>query len=213
MKYKIGYVDDQAQQFAKCERILRNEFEVIGYDIVKGLPLQDLIQQILDSEIQLLMVDYLMVDKQMLAYNGDEVVRDFDKKKHTFPMIILTNHEDQAFPEVDNPNIIYGKDMMNEKNLPKFIDIIRKNIKIYEGYKNARRNRIKELINKGENGGGLSENEKDELLKNQLELKTLDTSSNEVPLQLLSNENLQNLSKTRKEAEDYLKSLLDKNKK
>ena len=79
--YKIGYVDENLDQVEKFERKLRNSFTLIGYDIPKGLPLNDLIERIYNSDIDLLMVDYLMCDKGYLTYNGDEVVREFEKIK------------------------------------------------------------------------------------------------------------------------------------
>jgi hypothetical protein len=62
MKYKIGYIDEDPAQFKKYERDLREYFDVVGYDIKQGLPLDDLINQVYQSDIDLLMVDYLMVD-------------------------------------------------------------------------------------------------------------------------------------------------------
>ena len=55
------------------------------------------------------MVDFLMTERGILTYNGEEVVRAFEEIKPRFPIIIFTSHEGQAFQQVDNPNIIYDK--------------------------------------------------------------------------------------------------------
>lgn len=204
MKYKIGYVDEDPSQVAKYTRELRSEFDVIAYDIKKGLTIENLIKQIYASDIDLLLVDYFLKDKGTLTYNGDEVVRQYEEIKPRFPMIIFTNEESQAFPQVDNPNIIYDKAEVKE-NLTHFSTALKKNIEAYQNYINKRKDNIKALLEKGEKEG-LSPTEKHLLLESQNELMGLDKWSNEVPLQLLGK--VENLSKTTKEAEEFLESLI-----
>ena len=67
MKYKIGYIDEDPTQFNKYERELREYFDVVGYQISKGLPLEDMINQVYESDIDLLLVDYLLVEKGVLV--------------------------------------------------------------------------------------------------------------------------------------------------
>ena len=92
MKYKIGYIDENSAQVVKYERDLRKHFEVIGFDIKQGLELNDLLKQVYDSDIDLLMVDYLMADNGMLTYNGDEVARAYEEIKPRFPVITLLKY-------------------------------------------------------------------------------------------------------------------------
>ena len=68
---------------------------------------------------------------------------------------------------------------------------------------------INDLLLKGENEG-LSADEKHILLQTQIELINLDKWSNEVPFQLLDDKRLENLSKTTKEAQEFLESILKK---
>lgn len=209
MKYKIGYIDEDSIQVEKVEMKLRPYFDVIGYNISKGLELNDLLKQVYESDIDLLMVDFLMVDKGFLTYNGDEVVREFEEIRPRFPMIIFTNEKNQAFPQVDNPNIIYDKSMINNNDKTHFVEILKKNILAYKSYIDKRKNLINELLFKGENEG-LNADEKHTLLQTQIELINLDKWSNEVPFQLLDDKRLENLSKTTKEAEEFLESILKK---
>lgn len=210
MKFRIGYIDEDPKQVERYERKLRDNFEVIGYDIEPGLPLEILLRKVYDSNIDLLMVDYLMVDKGVLTYNGDEVVRAYEEVMPRFPMIIFTNEEAQAFPQVDNPNIIYDKSMV-QNSLSRFVEILQKNIKVYKDYIQRRKDIINELIEKGEKEG-LSSTEKNTLIESQLELRNLDKWSNEVPYQLIDEKKLDNLAKTRKEAEAFLELLIKRNK-
>lgn len=208
MKYKIGYIDEDLTQVTKYERDLRNYFDVMGFEITPGLELNSLLKQVYNSDIDLLMVDYLMVDKGILTYNGDEVARAYEEIKPRFPVIIFTNEESQAFPHVDNPNIIYDKSKVKE-DVKHFAEILNKNILSYKNYIEKRKNIISELLLKGEKDGLTSE-EKHILLQTQIELINLDKWSNEVPFQLLDDKRLENLSKTTKEAEEFLESILKK---
>ncbi len=208
MKYKIGYIDEDSAAVIKYERKLRDNFDIIGYDIEKGLLLDDLLKRVYDSDIDLLMVDYLMVDKGILTYNGDEVVRAYEEIKPKFPMIIFTNEESQAFPQVDNPNIIYDKKLVND-DLAKFCEILTKNIKVYLDYVKKRKDIINSLIEKSTKAS-LSSKEKSTLFESQAELKNLDKWSNEIPYQLFDLTTTDDIEKTRKEAEAYLESLIKK---
>lgn len=211
MKYNIGYVDEDSTQVERYRIKLEDTFNIVSYDIEKGLPLAELLKRVYSSDIDLLMVDFLLVERGILNYNGDEVVRAYEEIKPRFPMIIFTSFEGQAFPQVDNPFIIIEKSLV-EENPKKFIQIIGKSIETYHSYIRKRKETINTLIEKGEEIG-LSALEKNTLLESQLELKNLDKWSNEVPYQLLDEKRLEDLSKTRKEAEEYLESLIKKNKK
>jgi len=208
-KYKIGYVDEDPKQVIKYERDLRDYFDVIGYDIKQGTELSELLDQIYKSDIDLLLVDFLMVDKGIVTFNGDEVVRQYEDIMPGFPKIIFTNEESQAFPQVDDPNIIYDKSLA-KSNKAHLAEILRKNIEVYKNYINKRSSIIAELLLKGEEGDGLSAGEKHVLLQSQIELINLDKRSNEVPFQLLDNKKLDSISKTTKEAEDFLESIIKK---
>ncbi len=206
MKYKVGYIDENSLEVAKYEKDLRDYFDVIGYDIKKGLPLADLINQVYQSDIDLLMVDYLMVDKGILIYNGDEVARAFEEIKPRFPLVIFTHEQNQAFPHVDNPFNICDKAEVKDDTI-KFVTKLTKLIEQYKGFVSKRKELINILLDKGEKGG-LSSEEKHELLQAQSELNNLDKRSAEVPLQLLTDKKLEDLSKTTKDAEAFLESLI-----
>jgi hypothetical protein len=208
MKYKIGYIDEDSTQVTRYEMRLRPYFDVIGFEITPGLELKDLLIQVYNSDIDLLMIDYLMNDKGVITYNGDEVAREFEEIKPRFPTIIFTNRGSDAFPQVDNPNMIYEKSKVKE-DVKHFADILDKNILAYKKYIEKRKNIINELLLKGEKDG-LSSDEKHILLQTQIELINLDKWSNEVPFQLLDDKRLENLSKTTKEAEEFLESILKK---
>lgn len=208
-RFKIGYIDEDPEQVGKYERKLRPDFDVVGYEIPKGTELSDLIKQVYESDIDLLMVDYLMVDKGWLVYNGDAVARAFWDIKPNFPLVIFTQMGEQAFPHVDNPNIIYNKSEVDESG-QKFAEKIKKNILLYKSYIERRKDKIKTLLEKKVKEP-LSAKERHELLEAQLELRALDKNSNEIPYQLIVDESkVDNLSNLSNEAANFLEGLKKK---
>jgi CheY-like chemotaxis protein len=209
--FTIGYIDEDPLQVKKYKRKLEDSFNFVQYDIPKGISKEDLIEQIYHSDIDLLLVDYLMTDKGFLTFNGDEIARDYEKIKPRFPIIIFTNRSNDAFPKVDNPNIIYSKDLLlNSKDY--FIEVLKKNITVYKDYINERKVIINELIEKQEKTK-LTADEKHLLVQNEIELKNLDKKSVEVPYQLLKEGKIEHLAETVKKAEEFLESLLKQKKK
>ncbi|WP_442589690.1 hypothetical protein ACSBL2_00365 [Pedobacter sp. AW31-3R] len=205
--YKIGYVDEAEKEVKKIIRKLENDFEMVSYDIQRGLPKDELINRIYQSDIDLLLVDYFLKDKGTLVYNGDTVVREFEKIKPKFPMIIFTNEPTDAFPQVDNVNIIYSKEVL-DKSKPWFIEVLKRNIQYYHQYIDSRKKRIAELIEIRQLEE-LTPIEKEELFNLQLDLNKLDERQHkETPNHLLSDKNLDELTEITEDAEKLLMSLL-----
>jgi hypothetical protein len=211
MKYRIGYIDESVRQVQRYERLLRPYFDVVSYEITKGMSLKRLLKLVYESDVDLLMVDYLMVESGMLTFNGDKVAREYEKIKPRFPTLIFTNRHVDAFDSVDNPNIIYEKgDVRN--NRPHFVEVLTKNIELYKSYIHERREVIRKLTDKSAKGK-LSSLEKHQLLEAQQELNSLDKWNVQIPLQLLDENKIEDLEKTAKDAKAFLSSLIKKGKK
>jgi hypothetical protein len=205
--YKIGYVDEAAQEVKKITRKLENDFEVVSYDIQRGLSKEELIDRIYQSDVDLLLVDYFLKDKGVLVYNGDAVVRDYEKIRPLFPMIIFTNNEGDAFPQVDNVNIIYSKNVL-DKDKAWFIEVLNRNILYYRQYVDIRKKRIADL-NETRSQRELTPLEKEELYNQLLDQNKLDDRENkETTKHLLSDRNLDKLTEITEEAEKLLQTLL-----
>lgn len=218
VKYKIGYIDEDVNQVKLYRRKLKIfGFEVIGYEITKGMPLQELMKQVYSSDIDLLMIDFRLKEGNILAFNGDEVEREIYDNKPQFPHIIFTNRADQAKPDVDDPKIIFDKEIVfpndeGDENIQTkdFIEVLTKSIEQYKKHISKRKNTISELLEK-EKTSELSNDEKNLLLSTQRELVNLDKMIMlDVPESLTSVETLDKLAKARKDAEDYINSLLKK---
>lgn len=219
-KYTIGYVDEDVKQVKLYRRKLRPfGFDVIGYSFYEGMSLQELMLQIYKSDIDLLMIDFRLKEGNIVAFNGDEVEREIYEKKPQFPHIIFTNKPDQAEPDVDDIKLIFDKefvfpDEMDEDNVNTnyFVSMLIKSIEQYKRYVSVRKDRISELLEK-EKIGSLTLDEKRSLLIAQRELLSLDKMRVlEIPESLTSIDSLEKISKARKDAEDFIKSLLENKK-
>jgi hypothetical protein len=220
-KYKIGYIDEDDKQVKKYRKRFRDfGIEIIGYEFQQGMSIEDLMEQVYQSEIDLLMIDYKLDESSKVFFNGEAVEREIYDKKPLFPHIIFTNKREDAEHFVDDWKIIFSKDEIPNKNdedydedkTKHFITSLIKSIEQYKQRIESRKSKISELLIKGEKEG-LDSSEKDTLITLQRELGILDsTKKKEVPEKDISFENLEDLEKTRKEAEEFLQSLIKKRK-
>jgi hypothetical protein len=217
--YKIGYIDEDNQQVKRFTRNLRSHgFEVIGYDFYKNMTPESLMEQVYNSDIDLLMIDYKLKESNIVGFNGDVIENLIYNTKPLFPHIIFTSDVDQAEAHVEDWKIIYDKgdvfveDEADTTNSERFVKMLTRSIEQYKKYIESRKEALSILLQKGESEG-LNAAEKNEALSLQDELNNLDKSKkDEIPKQLISIEKLENLAKSRKEAEEFLQSLIDKNK-
>ncbi|MFB6318415.1 hypothetical protein [Saccharicrinis sp. FJH54] len=218
--YKIGYIDEDINQVRKYQRRFRKYgFEVIGYNLEKGMNLEELMQQVFNSDIDLLMIDYKLNETNIVTFNGEQVESYFYDKKPLFPHIIFTNKVDQAEPYVEDLKIIFDKDDIfeeedndNEK-VQYFIETLKRSIEQYRNHIKKKKDTIESLLLKSSNHE-LTPLEEDELISLQRELLNLDKSkAKEIPEKLRSVKQIKDISKIRRDAEEYLQSLINENKK
>ena len=219
MKYKIGFLDEDVNQVKLYRRKLRDfGFDVIGYDFTRGMSIEELMNQVYNSDIDLLMIDFRLNESNIVPFNGDEVERHVYENKPLFPHIIFTNKVDQAEPDVDDIKIIFDKEIVfpddNGDDNPRtthFINVLTKSIEQYQRHIEKRKQIISELIDK-EHKEGLSTEEKNLLLATQRELLSLDKMTIlEVPEILISIDNLDKITQARLDAESFINSLLENN--
>jgi hypothetical protein len=212
MGYRIGYIDENIEQVNKYTRRLRPfGLEVIGYDIKQGLELNDLMKQVYESNIDLLMIDYKLNESNVIHFNGNHVEAAFYENKPLFPHIIFTNKRDLAENFVEDWKIIFDKTeaFLDKKHTERFVMILSKSIEQYRKYVSKKKELISELLEKGEKEG-LTAKDKNLLLNTQIEIESLDkTQKQEVPRQLISDQKLEDISKTKKDAEAFLQSLIE----
>jgi hypothetical protein len=219
-KYKIGYIDEDINQVKKYQRRFRKYgFEVIGYNFENEMSLEDLMEQVYKSDIDLLMIDYKLNETNKVTFNGEEVESAFYDKKPLFPHIVFTNKVDQAEPHVEDWKIIFDKDDIfsevedDEMKVQHFITTLERSIDQYRKHIQRRKDEISDLLEKGK-VQKLIPTEKHTLLKLQKELKILDnTYQEEVPDYLMISQNLSEIEDLKNDAEELLQELIEKRKK
>lgn len=212
-KYKIGYIDEDASEVKTFQRKLRDsDIEVIGYTFTPGMTKEELLKQVYSSNIDLLMIDYKLKG-QLVTFNGEEIESEIYENKPLFPYIIFTSDPTHAEDYVEDWKSIYDKQELfseDQERNERFVKVITKSIEQYKNYILKKKNALSDLLEKGEKEG-LNASEKDKLLSLQKELLNLDkTIAKEVPEQLASYRKVDDLSKARREAEEFLKSLMEK---
>ncbi|MDD7913333.1 hypothetical protein [Polaribacter ponticola] len=216
-KYTIGYIDEDPNEVNTYARRLRPfGFNVVGFNFEKGMSFNELMTQVYDAnEVDLLMIDFNLKGSNIVAFDGDKIESDFYDKKPRFPHIIFTSDTEYAEGFVEDLKIIFDKEDVfeDEETIQKFVTMLEKSILQYRNHIKKKKTLIAELLTKGENEG-LDSSEQDSLISLQRELGDLDkTKKKEIPEKLISFEKLDDLSKTRKEAEAFLQSLIEKSKK
>lgn len=216
-KFKIGYIDEDPNQVKLYKRKLRDYgFDVIGYDFHKGMTIDELMEQVYSSDIDLLMIDFRLNESNVIPFNGDVVAKHVYENKPLFPHIIFTNKVDQAEPGVDDWKIIFDKEIVfpsddgdNNFQTNHFVTVLMKSIEQYQGHIAKKKEIISGLLNKEEKEG-LTIKEKNLLLSTQQDLVGLNRMRiSEVPETLKCIEILDRISQARQEAEKYIQSLLE----
>ena len=219
LKYRIGYVDENEEQVKLYRRKLKEyDFEVIGYKFEIGMSPESLMEQILKSDIDLLMIDFKLNESNIVSFNGEVIENFIYDKKPLFPHIIFTNKVDQAEPFVEDWKIIFDKDDIfsddedDKIGVDRFVTMLKKSIEQYKNHIIAKKRILSDLFEKSKTEE-LSAVEKNNILAVQEELNILDkTNPSEVPKQLLVNESIESINNLRIEAEDFLQSLIEKRK-
>lgn len=216
--YKIGYIDENLTEVKTYKRKLKKYgFDVIGYDFVKGMTPEALMEQVYSSDIDLLMIDFKLKDSNKVTFNGDVIEHLIYNTKPLFPHVIFTSDKTLAEATIEDWKILFDKttifpdddDHEENEETKRFIKILGQSIEQYKRYISVRKARLSELLQKGDKEG-LSVAEKDEALSLQDELKTLDQSSrNEIPKYMVSVKTLDDLAESRKKAEEFLQSLIN----
>jgi hypothetical protein len=212
LKYRIGYIDEDASEVKILQRKLReHDIEVIGYEFTQGMTKEELLKQVYSSDIDLLLIDYKLKG-QLVTFNGEEIESDIYEKKPRFPYIIFTSDPSHAEGFIEDWKSIYNKNELfshDEAKNEKFIRIIIKSIEQYRNFVHRKKSELSFLLKKGEQEG-LEVVEQHTMLSLQRELMSLDTTTaKELPEQLASYQKVESLSKVRKNAEDFLKSLIE----
>lgn len=167
MKYKIGYLDEDAGWNNTFRHYFKENFDIVLFDVDEQTTLETIFEVIEKKELDALIIDFKLDETGKLNFNGDAVAKFTLERKPHFPLMMLTAYERDAVSYVEDVNIINSKDILDGESQEK-VDIlihkVRSNINNYYTKISITENRIKELIEK-KNRIDLSLSEEEELTK------------------------------------------------
>jgi Skp family chaperone for outer membrane proteins len=208
-KYKIGYIDEDEADVDKFKRFARNDFVINAFDLDMNTTLNSLFQDVLKSEVSALVIDYRLRETNIIKFNGDEVVNKVKEELHDFPLFILTSHEDDALDAVEDVNIVYEKDLMDDNKGKMLIKRIKTKIEhYYKNLKNAEKELL-DLIDKKDKDG-LTALEEDRLIELDDFLQHSVCKKDRIPNFLKKQEGFEKLNALINKTEELLKEIKGK---
>ncbi len=211
--YKIGYIDEQEAERIDFQNLMEDdndEIEVELFEVTAETSMDVLLNRILESDIECLVVDYHLSETGV-RFEGSELIEVFHKIRPYFPKIIYTAKEDKVIPEVDN-EIIY---MINDKSIKQdekrsedFRMKLKTLINNYQQDIDEAQKRLEELTEKKKETN-LTIEEENELFIHKKFLIDLDKRKTALPEVLNTPEYLSDLKETNQKVDEILKKIKD----
>jgi len=215
MKYKIAYIDEDDGWLNTFYQTFKNDFYVIKIKINSDTTEINLIQEILKQNVDGVISDYLLDETGDVDFNGDKVIELLTKYNPHFPIMMLTAFEQQAIDQMDNVNIINGKDILdgeNEERLKILIAKINSNIDRYYSKIQDTKKRIEFLVQKN-NDGTIEPPEEEELTKLFIRMDELEPEGKTIPANLIKSEAITKLNEFVSQTKEILDELKKKKRK
>ena len=202
-KHKIAYVDESPSDIRRFQRFAHNDFDIIP--IIPDMPIEDICDKIIENHIDAIVSDFEFSDHLPTThYNGSDLAKSFLKRKHGFPIFILTSFEDDAILKTDDVNIVYEKEVMSSNS--KFLTKIQLQIEKYTHALKSKEEKILALLNKSTESE-LTALEIDELHSLDAEIeKSIDTESR-IPNILRASKDAEKISELIKKVDELTAKL------
>ena len=110
--YKIGYVDEDEGQRSSFYHYLKYDFEVVLFEITQETKVELLVDEIFNSRLDILVLDFLLDETGLVDFNADQLVDPIQERNLYYPLVVLTSHEPDAFDNLANANLVNGKEEM-----------------------------------------------------------------------------------------------------
>lgn len=167
LKYKVGYIDDNPEQFENYKRkLFREGIELIEFKTSGNKA--DYIEQIYCQQVDVLLIDYKMAGT--FGYNGTTLINYINDMVSDLTCFILTAVETDKITDNLVENIqIYSKDIFDTEagnperveKYQKFIDRLKNCAEVFESRRKVKCVEYQQLLDK-KHGDGLSVVEEEE---------------------------------------------------
>lgn len=172
---KVAYIDEEAGWQSTAYAALSDKYAIYIPEVLPG-SVTDIWEEVRDCQVAV--IDYRLNESGLVAYTGDEVVREIHKHNRHYPTIIITSYEDNAIQECTETQIIRGKEMFNsDEELKKLCHMIDSAATIYEKKKTESEDLICALQKKVAVGETLTEKEEADRFDAEQYLSELDMDS------------------------------------
>jgi len=183
MAYKIGYIDEDEGWKSTFYHAFSDDFEVVVFDLSEYITAEALLDQIFSASLDMLVIDFLLVESGVLDFNADRIVELIQERNLYYPLIILTSNETDALDHIENVNLINGKDMLGSEGDNSKTEILKhKFTKIIESYKQKLEGSEAELsaLETKRNENGLDPDEEDKYVELNSYLDNVSTSKGRI---------------------------------
>lgn len=139
---RLGYVDEDGGQRNSFYHLFKEDFEVIIFEITEETNEINLVEDIIKSGLNVLVLDFRLDENGLVDFNADKIVEGIHEINLHYPLVILTSHEIDALDHIKNAHLVNGKDDMLDAK----IDIFKQKLKsIATDYGNRVKSAEKEL--------------------------------------------------------------------
>lgn len=162
MAYKVLFIDEEQEQhelFLDYMDAVADQIEVVC--IFPKAEMEEMLQKIDEQHPDAIVTDYFLNDikedvKYNISYTGVDLVRQYRAMRPDFPCFIITSFDNDAVSETDDVNLIYVKNILNNKEegvKAHFYDRIKEQISKYRKSIESAKNELHSLLTKKEEEG------------------------------------------------------------
>lgn len=209
MKYKLGYIDEDRGWGNTFYQAFKNDFEINLVEINSETTIDSIIQEMLDSRLDGVVIDFRLDETGVVNFNGDKVAEKLLSNRPHFPIIMLTSFEQDAIDHVENANIINAKDILDGDN-PEKVNVLSakifSNIQNYYSKMDRTEKRIEDLVKK-QNEGLIDPKEEEELTKCYMFIDEIFPDEKEIPANLIQKEAITKLNEFVDQSKEILAHL------
>lgn len=169
-KLRLGIIDEKEDDVKDFFRFFEEDFDPIEIELVNNK--QEIVQNIIDTQVDAVVIDYKLMEYSSLTFNGDELLMELNDRVYNFPSFIMTNYPPDAQKQrIDPFRIIHKEFMQPEPGKPKYeegrqlISKIQSLIKNYRDGLLEKEERLIALIKKKKVKGSLSDFEEEEMIE------------------------------------------------
>lgn len=109
--YRVGYVDEEEGPKNTFYQSLKDEFEVVLFDITEETTEDIIISWIFDQKLDMVVFDFLLDESGLVDFNADKVVDKLKEKNLYYPVFVFTSNEMDALNHMADVNLVNGKEM------------------------------------------------------------------------------------------------------